>query len=294
MKEYLERASYTWSEDSIRFINTPTQKARSKFFYVQEVGYFKTKPPYFTERQNLNSYLIVYTISGRGILKYGGRKYPVYPGQAFYIHCIPWHYYACMEGEEWEILWLHFNGNTARGYYEEFIQNGFRQVRVQDSFFMESTMRRILSLTIKKDIHSELICSNLIVNLLTELMIRSSSDKFSLTAMPDSIKAVLKDLENHFLEPFSLDETAGRTGLSKYHLSREFRKYVGTTMNEYVITMRLNYAKELLRYSNEPVGEIAFACGMNHVSHFINLFKEREGTTPLQYRKEWGSNGQAL
>ena len=82
MKEYLERASYTWSEDSIRFINTPTQKARSKFFYVQEVGYFKTKPPYFTERQNLNSYLIVYTISGRGILKYGGRKYPVYPGQA--------------------------------------------------------------------------------------------------------------------------------------------------------------------------------------------------------------------
>ena len=116
MKEYLERASYTWSEDSIRFINTPTQKARSKFFYVQEVGYFKTKPPYFTERQNLNSYLIVYTISGRGILQYGGRKYPVYPGQAFYIHCIPWHYYACMEGEEWEILWLHFNGNTARGY----------------------------------------------------------------------------------------------------------------------------------------------------------------------------------
>ena len=287
MKEYLERASYTWSSDSVRLINTPTQTARSKFFYVQEVGYFKTEPPYFTERENLNSYLIVYTISGRGVLEYGGQKYPIYPGQAFYINCIPHQYYACMGGEHWEILWLHFNGGTARGYYEEFVKNRFAPVRFQDTFFIESTMRRILSLTQKKDIHSELISSNLIVNLLTELLIRSSSESLSLSAMPDYLKHLLKELENHFLEPFSLEEYAARIGLSKYHLSRDFRKYVGTTMNEYVITMRLNYAKELLRYSKESVGEIAYACGMNHVSHFINLFREREGMTPLKYRKEW-------
>lgn len=290
MKEFLERASYTWSEDSIRFINTPTQNARNKFFYVQEVGYFKTKPPYFTERANLDSYLIVYTISGRGVLEYGGRKYPIHPGQSFYIHCMPRHYYECMEGEEWEILWLHFNGETARGYFEEFTKNGFGPVRFPDSFFAESTMRRILSLTQKKDVHSELIASNLIINLLTELMIQSSSESLSLSVMPDYLKKALKDLENHFLEPFALEDTARRVGISKYHLSREFRKYVGTTMNEYVITLRLNYAKELLRYSQETIGEIAYACGMNHVSHFINLFREREGMTPLKYRKEWNGS----
>ena len=65
--------------------------------------------------------------------------------------------------------------------------------------------------------------------------------------MPDYLKHLLKELENHFLEPFSLEEYAARIGLSNYHLPREFRKYVGTTMNEYVITMRLNSAKELLR-----------------------------------------------
>lgn len=288
MKKYLEKASYTWSDDSIRLINTATQVARSKFFYVQEVGYFKTKPPYFTERENLNSYLIVYTISGKGILEYGGRRYPVYPGQAFYINCIEHHYYACMEGNEWEILWLHFNGETARGYFEEFVQNNFKLVRFQDNFFVESTMRRILSLTMKKDVHSEVISSNLIVNLLTELIIQSSTVGHSQSVMPDSIKSALKDLENRFLEPFSLDEIAKRIGISKYHLSREFHKYVGTTMNEYVIRLKLNYAKELLRYSEESVGDIAFSCGINHVSHFINLFKEREGMTPLKYRKIWG------
>jgi len=59
------------------------------------------------------------------------------------------------------------------------------------------------------------------------------------------------------------------------------------TFTEYLITMRLNYAKELLKYTDESINEITFFCGMNNVSHFINLFKEREGMTPLQYRKQW-------
>lgn len=287
MKQYLERASYTWSEDSVRLINTPSQAVRQKFFYVQEVGYFKTSPPYFTERANLNSYLIVYTLSGKGILQYNSKKYVIYPGQAFYIHCIPKHYYSCADISGWEILWLHFNGGTARGYYDEFTKNQFAITKFQDTFFIESTMRRILSLTIKKDVHSEIITSNLIVNLLTELIIQNNNESLALSFIPDYIKQTLKELEKHFLEPFSLENLAASIGISKYHLSREFKKYIGTTLNEYVITLRLNYAKELLRYSQNSVGEIAYACGINQVSHFINLFKSREGMTPLQYRKEW-------
>lgn len=287
MKQYLERASYTWSEDSIRLINTPSQAVRQKFFYVQEVGYFKTTPPYFTERQNLNSYLIVYTLSGKGALEYNGKKYIVYPGQAFFIHCIPHHLYSCADKSGWEILWLHFNGTTARGYYDEFIKNQFSIIKFSDTFFIESTMRRILSLTIKKDIHSEIISSNLIVNILTELIIQNNDENLSLSFIPDYIKAALKELENHFLEPFSLETLSVSIGISKYHLSREFKKYIGTTLNEYVITLRLNYAKELLRYSQNSVENIAYSCGINQTSHFINLFKKREGMTPLQYRKEW-------
>lgn len=289
MKKYLERASYTWSEDSIRLINTPSQAVRQKFFYVQEVGYFKTFPPYFTERENLDSYLILYCLSGKGSLTYQGQKYMIQPCQAFYINCMGHHYYSCSD-IGWEFLWLHFNGKTAGGYYDEFVKNAFSPVTFQDTFFIESTMRRILSLTQKKDLHSEILSSNLIVNLLTQLIILNNEDSLSLSVMPDYIKTCLKEMEKHFLEPFSLDELSSAIGISKYHLSREFKKYIGTTLNEYVITLRLTYAKELLRYSQDPVSDIAYTCGFNQVSHFINLFKNREGMTPLQYRKEWNSS----
>ena len=48
--KYMEKLDLTWSDDSIRFINTATPRARQTFFYVQEAGDFCTSSPYFTER----------------------------------------------------------------------------------------------------------------------------------------------------------------------------------------------------------------------------------------------------
>lgn len=287
-KQYLERADYTWSEDSVRFINTPTVSARQTFFYVQEAGYFRTSPPYFTERANLSSFLIFYNLSGKGLLKYLGNSYYMLPGSTVLINCENHHYYECLSGQDWEFLWLHFNGASALGYYEEFMKSGFRILYDLDPFFMESTMRRILALTQKKDLHSEILVSSLIVEILTQLLIKNSSENLGLGFMPSYLKKVLKMTENHFQEPLSLEDFAREAGVSKYHLSREFKRYMGTPLNEYVILTRLNHAKELLKYSSLSVEQIAFSCGFHHVSHFISLFKSHEKITPLQYRKEWG------
>lgn len=284
---YLERANYTWSEDSIRFINTPTRSAKQLFFYVQETGYFRTHPPYFTERANLNSFLIIYTLSGKGHLKYRKKSYHLLPGTAVYLHCMDHHYYECLSNQEWEFLWLHFNGVSALGYFQEFLKNGFHILCGLDIFFMESTLRRILALTLKKDLHSELLVSSLIVELLTQILIQNSSENLGLGFMPPYLKQALKEIELHFSESMSLDFLSDRLGISKYHLSREFKRYIGTTPNEYLILTRINHAKELLKYSDKTVEQIAYDCGFHHASHFIDLFRRHEKLTPLQFRKEW-------
>lgn len=288
--QLLERLDFTWSKDSIRFINTPSALSRQLFFYVQEVGYFQTSPPYFTERENLNSFLIIYTLSGKGILKYHGSTFHLLPGSTAFIHCIDHHYYKCLSGQNWEFLWLHFNGTSALGYYNEFIKNGFRILSNLEPFFMESTMRRILSLTQKKDIHSETIVSSLIVEILTQLLIQNSNQNLMLGFMPSYLKDALNEIEKHFQEPINLDYLSGKCNVSKYHLSREFKKYIGVPLNEYIILTRLNHAKELLKYSHLTIEEIAFSCGFHQATHFINLFKKREKRTPLRYRKEWGNS----
>ncbi len=284
---YLERVDYSWSDDSIRYINTPSISARQSYFFVQEVGYFRTVSPYFTERANLNSFLIIYTLSGKGLLKYQGTSYYLHPGSVILINCMEQHYYECLSGQEWEFLWLHFNGSAALGYYEEFSKNNFHVLREQDAFFMESTMRRILSLTIKKDLHSEIIVSKLITDILTQLLIENSTENMGLGVIPEYIRKSIKEIEIHFYEPLSLDYFAKQLSISKFHFAREFKKYIGLTPNEYLNLIRINHSKELLKYSQLTVEEIAIKCGYNYPSHFINQFKKFEGSTPLQYRKAW-------
>ncbi|MRM89908.1 AraC family transcriptional regulator [Faecalicatena contorta] len=283
----LERGSHTWSEDSIRMILTPSSTARSTYFYTQEVGYFKTFHPYFSERENLDSFLIVYTVSGKGYLEYEGQTYPITKGQCFYINCEQHHLYRTGREEDWEILWIHFNGNSALGYYKEFTRNGFQILSVRDEFFMERTLWRIIALNQKKDLTTELVTSNLINGMLTELLLQTATNNADTFLIPDYIRQIVRLIDKNFKSGLPLSYFEEFTHRSRYHILKEFKKYIGVTIHEYIITARISYAKELLKYSDLPVSEIAFEAGMNNVTHFINLFKAREGATPLAYRKAW-------
>jgi AraC-like DNA-binding protein len=287
MPDYLERASLTWSDNSIRLIENASPFAKSNYLYAQEVGYFETKYPYFTERRNLNSFLLVYTLSGIGHLLYDNMEYQLTSGSVFVIDCMKYHYYESSKDHPWVILWMHFHGNYALGYYEELNRFGFRIQKPEDTFLIERSLRRILSLHEKKDIHRELITSNLIVNIMTELILLSKPMEYDQHFTPNYIHNIKKILNEKYQSRITLDDLANELSISKYHLAKEFKKYTGITINEYLIDRRISHAKEYLKYSDLSISEITFSCGMNNVSHFINLFKDREGITPLNFRKEW-------
>ena len=100
--DYYEQASYTWSEDSIRFLNTVNPSTRAHYLYVQECGVFKTKPPYYTERSGLPSFLIVYTIRGKGKLTWRKQTMAIEQGSCFYIDCREPHRYENADADTWE------------------------------------------------------------------------------------------------------------------------------------------------------------------------------------------------
>ncbi|HEY0828891.1 MAG TPA: AraC family ligand binding domain-containing protein, partial [Bacilli bacterium] len=250
---FLERASYDWTEDSVRLINSPGLTAKSSYFYVQETGYFQTKPRYFTEREHLNSYLIVYTLSGKGILRYRGKSHRLQAGQAFFIDCMEYQYYETDRNEPWEILWVHFNGATSRGYYEEFVKQDSPVISMDQEIAVPSIMRKILDNQRNKDRRTELVTSQLIVQLLTELLLSTNDQLSSDDFMPDYLKGAVAEIEKYFNEKITLDQLAAKYAINKFYLAKEFKKYTGVTPNEFLIQTRINYAKEHLQYSGLSV-----------------------------------------
>lgn len=291
-KEYFENASYSWSDDSIRYMNTVSAHTRANYLYMQECGHFKTIYPYYTERSGLPSYLLLYTVAGTGILTYEGQKYVIKPGDCFYIDCMKHHRYEIAVSKEngnvpWEFLWIHFYGNSSDGYYTQFHEDGIPVLKVQDTFLFERNIRRIIAINQKKVIYAEVLTANLIQSMLTELLIQKMTDSSEYFNIPDNISQTTAFIQAHYAEDISLEKIAKHVNLSKYYLAREFSRYMGISINQYIINCRISRAKELLRESELPVAEIAFQVGIPHVSHFIQLFKDREGMTPLKYKKLW-------
>jgi len=99
------------------------------------------------------------------------------------------------------------------------------------------------------------------------------------------VERVIQQISNHLSEPsLSVQSLAEQFHLSAGHLSRVFRTQMGTTLQEYLLTQRLNVAKHLLRAGTLDVNEVAYACGYKYPSYFVRFFKQKTGRTPGEWR----------
>jgi len=81
----------------------------------------------------------------------------------------------------------------------------------------------------------------------------------------------------------SLSELSGVAGLSRFHLLRVFSRQLGLTPHAFMVQLRLQKARALMR-AGQPLAEAALMCGFSDQSHFNRHFKRVYGLTPGQYR----------
>lgn len=93
---------------------------------------------------------------------------------------------------------------------------------------------------------------------------------------------VLTYINEHYAEDLSLDLLASRFFISKYHLSREFNRLVGTSVHRYIIQKRLVMAKQLMN-QGVPSTTVYQHCGFGDYSNFYRAFKAEYQITPKEY-----------
>lgn len=96
------------------------------------------------------------------------------------------------------------------------------------------------------------------------------------------ISDVIRYINSHLQEELSLDLLASEFFVSKYHLSRQFKQYVGLTLHQYILKKRLIAAKALL-VEGESVNSAYLASGFGDYSNFTKLFKLEFGLSPKQF-----------
>ena len=98
------------------------------------------------------------------------------------------------------------------------------------------------------------------------------------------IDQALAYIDKNYMEKISADQLSIEVGLSKEKLQAGMQYVKGTTLHKYIQIVRLEKAKELLAYTNDPVKAVADASGFVNESHFCKLFKKIHFVSPVQYR----------
>jgi len=88
----------------------------------------------------------------------------------------------------------------------------------------------------------------------------------------------------HQHEPIHLDDLAALTGLNASYLSTLFKKETGLTVSKYILSKKMEEARNLLTYSEYSYSEIASILAFSSQSHFTKVFKTETGYTPREYR----------
>lgn len=102
----------------------------------------------------------------------------------------------------------------------------------------------------------------------------------------DRFKKITEYIENNYKENLILEDVANYYGLSREHLSRSFKKYMGTTFGEYLNGIRLYNAYMDLLTTDYSITQIGLDNGFPNVASFINKFKLAYGKTPYKYKKD--------
>jgi len=101
---------------------------------------------------------------------------------------------------------------------------------------------------------------------------------------PAWLQTVKEFLRENFAEPPRLNEIAAAVDIHPTHLARVFRQFEHCTVGDYIRQLRIEFARERILGSNDPLVEIALAAGFADQTHFTRSFKRITGMTPTEFR----------
>ena len=301
LPESYERNDALWKRHNLDYLNGdynlshtcshygqnffPSTFARKALLYLQLLCSVTFSEKHYTIRKDLPSYLIAQTFYGKGLLRYDGKEYTLVPGDLFFIDCRQKHEYFAVSKKGWGYRFIHFDGYSMSEYYKKILESGNVRFTFSDTSHFQELFKELILINYGTDSNKEVITNRILTDMITEIFCQLP--QYQDSGSPEFIAELCDYLQNSFTQKLTLVKFAAECNLSKFYVSREFKKYTGKTIFNYITDLRIALAQRLLRYSNLSINEIADQIGFDDHNGFYRAFTQREEMSPSAYRKYW-------
>lgn len=270
---------------------------KEHYIEVQEIR----QQPDTAEENNQFTELILIT-EGQGVSCYDGLEYPLSAGDVYVVH--PGYTHAYRQTEDLSLCRVIFDGERLGldslsithlpGLYALFILDPEAGSSSFDSrlHLNEKQLRRTREIIdeLRQEFEQEspgyrMVTQHLLLFLIGKLGRWYNQVPSKETEADPRINKSIAFMEQRFYEALTVEDLAVQSGMSERAYYRSFQKTTGVSPNQYLNSLRISQACDLLKYSKMTVTEVAMECGFQSGSYMNRLFKKQMEMTPLEYRK---------
>lgn len=277
---------------------------------LMEIGNQKCTPLYSFGPYLRNEYIFHYIISGKGYCSYDqnttadsssrsvksaanlSSEFEIKAGEGFLIEPHTKHVYHADQDDPWHYIWIIFKGSLVPRYLRAcgISKNNAiyrpKDYTIQTTQRIKSHLNAILENPNKSKAyilgHLHLFFAELEANAAAPAGNKFHEDSAGNYYLSEAVRYINVNYPNII----SLDEICSFCNISRSHMGRLFREYYHTSLQDYLIQIRLSKAKELLINTSLPVYEIANQVGYQNELNLLRAFKKKFGVSPNTFRKQ--------
>ncbi len=225
-------------------------------------------------------FLLMYCVQGKatlhtenGDIRFGSRDMLVMlPNQKIF--------YEADKDSEWTSWWTGIYGSLAGQFFDMLgINGGNPIIHIKNSFKMEFLMQSIYDTSFDDTQSGKTKCISLLYEMFSFLFENSNT-----SSRGELVDDVINIIRHSYEQNIGVGDIAEMLHINPCYLSRLFKEKTGVSPKEYLLSYKVNRAKELFERTDLSVCEVSRSVGFEDPLYFSRIFKKKTGVTPSGYK----------
>lgn len=259
-----------------------------RIFYVDR-EYHEKHPVLYHRHSDFAE--IIYVSEGHGSYRVDNRMYDLKPGNVIIVDQNIWH------GEEPFLNEQNITYTCAMKFFENgsrldalLKKNNRAVLEFEPGSAIEKLVTALYELQQKPDT-GKYLCdclSTCILNVVYDRLLKTQrQEEKSDNKNDELIRIITEYLDEHYMEPISLEMLGKKFGLSHYYLAHIFKKETGVSPMKYIMHRKIGEVQSKLMNTDMSISEIGEQLGFSSCCHLSAVFKKYFGISPKSFRQHF-------
>lgn len=259
--------------------------------FVLFAGHAQTPPLHRIGPQVLDYHLVHLVLSGHGRFRCRDREYELKRGDCFFIFPGELQSYVSDEKDPWRYRWIAFGGSHADTLLAQLDITPSNPIARADQVERTAALFRHIQHLLSR---GEPSCGlqtegylRIMLSLFQKKPLASRKEEERWSESKRQVEKAIRWLTLQYAQPITIASMAKALGYHRTHLTKIFKEHTGMPPMTYLLKIRMERARLLMKDERLTLQQIASSVGFHDPLYFSRKFKSWYGKSPSEYREEW-------